>query len=182
MTIRIHAIMTIGLAAVLAAGCTLPFRGDRSSSRPPAPQPLAAAPAGSVTESALPPPVGGDPSQPASGLAALDPALQGGAPSGATAGGSVAITRPDVLGSWTVAAAGDSCQLTMVLTTWTGGYRASTRGCSSAVLQGISAWNLEGNQVQLMSDAGATVARLYPASRTQFNGQTEGGGPITVSR
>jgi hypothetical protein len=115
-------------------------------------------------------------------LAALDPALQGGAPSGATAGGSVAITRPDVLGSWTVAAAGDSCQLTMVLTTWTGGYRASTRGCSSAVLQGISAWNLEGNQVQLMSDAGATVARLYPASRTQFNGQTEGGGPITVSR
>jgi hypothetical protein len=181
MPIRIHAIITIGLAAVLAAGCSLPFRGGRSSSPPPAPQPLAAAPAGSVTESPLPPP-GGYPNQPASGLAALDPALQGGAVAAVPAGGSIAITRPDVLGSWTVAAAGDSCQLTMVLTTWTGGYRASTRGCTSAVLQGISAWNLEGNQVQLMSDAGATVARLYPASRTQFNGQTEGGGPITVSR
>ena len=70
-----------------------------------------------------------------------------------------------MLGSWTVAAAGNSCQLTMVLTTWTGGYRASTRGCSNEALSGISAWNLEGNQVQLMNDTGATVARLYPASK-----------------
>jgi hypothetical protein len=49
-------------------------------------------------------------------------------------------------------------------------------------LQSISAWNMEGGQVQLMSDTGATVARLYPASKTQLNGQTEGGGPVSVSR
>ena len=129
---------------------------------------------------------GVQPTTPATDTAALQPALEGviqPTPAGAApAASSVELTRPDVLGSWTVAAAGDSCQLTMVLTTWTGGYRASTRGCSNEALTGISAWNLEGNQVQLMNDSGATVARLYPASLTQFNGQTEGGGPISVSR
>jgi hypothetical protein len=94
----------------------------------------------------------------------------------------VQVGRTDLLGGWTVAAAGDSCQLFMTLTTWSGGYRASTRGCSNAALTTISAWNMEGPQVQLLSDSGATIARLYPASKTQFNGQTEGGGPISVSR
>jgi hypothetical protein len=41
---------------------------------------------------------------------------------------------------------------------------------------------MEGPQIQLLNDSGATVARLYPATKTQFNGQTDGGGPITVSR
>lgn len=182
MTIRFHAIATIGLAALMAAGCSMPFRGD---SRPPAPTPLTPQPTGPVTQTPLPPPTGVQPATPGTDPAALQPALEGVAeatPAAAPAASSVELTRPDVLGSWTVAAAGDSCQLTMVLTTWTGGYRASTRGCSNEALTGISAWNLEGNQVQLMNDSGATVARLYPASRTQFNGQTSGGGPISVSR
>jgi hypothetical protein len=70
----------------------------------------------------------------------------------------------------------------MTLTTWAGGYRASTRGCTNAAFQGISAWNIEGGQVQLLNDAGTTVARLYPASKSQLNGQTSGGGPVTVTR
>ena len=117
------------------------------------------------------------------GLAALDPCAAGRrratppAPPPASA-----VGRTDLLGGWTISAAGDSCQLFMTLTTWAGGYRASTRGCTNAALQTISAWNMEGGQVQLLNDAGATLARLYPASKTQFNGQTEGGGPVTVSR
>jgi hypothetical protein len=82
----------------------------------------------------------------------------------------------------TISAAGDSCQLFMTLTTWAGGYRASTKNCKTAPLQTISAWNMEGGQVQLLNDAGMTLARLYPTSKTQFTGQTDGGGPITVSR
>ena len=176
MTIRFQAIAAIGLAAFTAAGCSM-FGGG--SSRPPAPTPVAAQPTGPVTETPLPPPAA-----PGTDVAALAPAMEGvvEATPAAPASSSVELTRPDVLGSWTVAAAGDSCQLTMVLTTWTGGYRASTRGCSNEALSGISAWNLEGNQVQLMNDSGATVARLYPSSPTLFNGQTEGGGPISVSR
>ena len=60
--------------------------------------------------------------------------------------------------------------------------RLDARTAQTLALQTISAWNMEGEQVQLLNDAGTTVARLYPASKTQFNGQTEGGGPITVSR
>lgn len=177
MSIRMQATITLGLSALLMAGCSvLDFGGSRSSAPPP-PQPLAAAPAGSVTETPLPPPAGTDPAQ----MAAVDPNAAGTAAATPPASG-VELTRPDVLGSWNISAAGDSCQLTMVLTTWTGGYRASTRGCSSEMLQGISAWNLENNQVQLMNDTGATVARLYPSSATQFNGQSEGGGPVSVSR
>jgi hypothetical protein len=171
---------TLGLTALLTAGCSVsnPFDDD---DRARAPEPLPAAPAGSVSATPLPPPPGTptDPTAP-SGLAALDPALQ--TPAATTPAATTEIGRTDFLGSWTIAAAGDSCQLSVALTTWTGGYRASTRGCTNQALQSVSAWNLEGNQVQLMNDTGATIARLYPASKTQFNGQTEGGGPISVSR
>jgi hypothetical protein len=183
MSNRIQAMAALGLTAVLSAGCSLiPFTGG-DSSRPPPPEPLLAAPSGAVTETPLPPPDGTASTQPLpTDLAALDPAQQTAGTTTPPASGTVELARTDLLGAWTVAAAGESCQLTMVLTTWTGGYRASTRGCTSTMLQGISAWNLEGNQVQLMNDTGATVARLYPSSTTQFNGQSEGGGPITVSR
>jgi hypothetical protein len=98
-----------------------------------------------------------------------------------TAGG-IEVGRTDLLGGWTINAAGESCQLFMTLTTWSGGYRASTRGCKNPELQKISAWNLEGRQIQLLNDSNATVARLFAASKTQYNGQAEGGGPVSVSR
>ena len=184
MALRCQAILMLGLTALMAGGCiSNPFGRDRG--RDDAPAPLAAAPAGSVTATPLPPPPTPTPSAEApSGLAALDPAAQGTTTPAAAAPAAtgVELGRTDFLGSWTIAAAGDSCQLSVALTTWTGGYRASTRGCSNPALQSISAWNMEGGQVQLMSDAGATVARLYPASKTQLNGQTEGGGPVSVSR
>jgi hypothetical protein len=180
MALRTQAVIALGLTALLAAGCSIsnPFGRDRARSQRPTP--IVAAPAPSVTAMPLPPPPGAE-AAPASGLAALDPAAQG--TTGAVpASRDVQLGRTDFLGSWTIAAAGDSCQLSVALTTWTGGYRASTRGCSNTALQSISAWNMEGGQVQLMSDTGATVARLYPASKTQLNGQTEGGGPVSVSR
>jgi hypothetical protein len=70
----------------------------------------------------------------------------------------------------------------MTLTTWSGGYRASTKGCNSDALKTISAWNMEGRQVQLLNDTGTTVARLFPSSKTNFSGQTQGGGPVSVTR
>lgn len=203
MVARYQAIMTIGLTAVMSAGCSsvMPFGRDEPRAAARAPAPLAAAPTGSVTAAPLPPPGGIATAAPATGaptgLAALNPG-SGAAPSSTPAApglpGAPAATPPgrpatdvvvgrtDLLGGWTVAAAGDSCQLFMTLTTWSGGYRASTRGCSNAALTKISAWNMEGPQVQLLSDSGATLARLYPTTKTQFSGQTEGGGPITVSR
>ena len=159
----------------------------RDNARYEAPEPVAAMPAGSITGTTLPPPGQTDmaaTAQPVPGATATDPSQQvaGVAPTATIAAGDTTVGRTDLLGGWTITAAGDSCQLFMTLTTWAGGYRASTRGCTNAALQTISAWNMESGQVQLLNDSGTTIARLYPASKTLFNGQTEGGGPVTVSR
>ena len=185
MAIKFHTLVTVAVTAALASGCSwISFGNDEPRSR--APEPLAAVPSGSVTGATLPPPGGmtapSTTSASPTGLAALDPAAQTAATTPSDAAGGATVGRTDLLGGWTISAAGDSCQLFMTLTTWAGGYRASTRNCKSAPLQTISAWNMEGNQVQLLNDAGTTIARLYPASKTQFNGQTEGGGPVTVTR
>lgn len=93
------------------------------------------------------------------------------------------VGRTDLLGGWTIASAGDSCQLFMSLTTWTGGYRASTRGCNSPSLAGISAWDLSGSTVTLKGDdGGSPVASLSATSSQRFSGSTANGAAITVSR
>ena len=181
--------MTVGVSAFLAAGCSMLSFG-RDEPRASQPEPIAAVPSGSVTGGTLPPPgqTTTDPmAQPTAGAvtAPVDAGVQTAAstPTGtAPAAAPGTLARTDLLGGWTISAAGDSCQLFMTLTTWAGGYRASTRGCTNPALQTISAWNMDGGQVQLFNDAGTTLARLYPASKTLFNGQTEGGGPVTVSR
>lgn len=119
-----------------------------------------------------------------------DPTIVGAAP-GATPGGDVvasnppaggAIGRTDLLGGWTIASSGDSCQLFMTLTSWTGGYRASTRGCNSDVLKSISAWNLSGKQVVLAGSAGSPVATLFASGNSRFDGQTGQGMAVSFYR
>ncbi len=162
----------------MTAGCSLNLFGRDEPRSPP---PLVSAPAGTVSGTNLPPPDGSVATTEApSGLAALDPNAAAAPPPPVVS--SNELGRTDLLGGWTIAAAGDSCQLFMTLTTWAGGYRASTRGCVSPQFQGISAWNLESGQVQLLDDAGTTVARLYPTTKSQLDGQTPGGGPVTVTR
>ena len=92
------------------------------------------------------------------------------------------VGRTDLLGGWTIAAGGDSCQLFMTLTSWTGGYRASTRGCNNATLKSISAWNLEGRQVVLAGQGGSPVARLQNSGSNRFDGQADGAGPVSFYR
>jgi hypothetical protein len=180
MAVRFHRFVTFGLAALSVSGCSMNLFGRNEPAYSP-PAPVAAAPAGTVTGTTLPPPDGSVTGTLPSGLASLDPSADAGTAASPPAG-STEIGRTDLLGGWKINAAGESCQLFMTLTTWAGGYRASTRGCGNATFQGISAWNIEGGQVQLLNDAGTTVARLYASSRTELNGQTPGGGPVTVTR
>lgn len=70
----------------------------------------------------------------------------------------------------------------MTLTSWTGGYRASTRGCSSDTLKSISAWNLEGRQVILAGQGGSPIARLQSAGGNRFDGAINGGGSVSFYR
>ena len=97
-------------------------------------------------------------------------------------GGGVEVSRTDLLGGWRLASGADGCQLSMALTQWSGGYRASTRGCASPELQKIAAWSLSGRTVTLIGNDGSTVAVLGAASKERFNGSTTGGKGISFSR
>lgn len=151
-----------------------------------APEPIQPAPASPVESQALPPADGSIPEGQVAealpnGVDAPSPPVSDSQPVAAPAAG--ALGRTDLLGGWTIASSGDSCQLFMTLTSWTGGYRASTRGCTSDMLKSISAWSLDGKQVVLAGSGGSPVARLYSAGGNRFDGQTEGlGTPVSFYR
>jgi protease inhibitor Inh len=93
------------------------------------------------------------------------------------------LGRTDLLGGWTITAGGDSCQLFMTLTSWTGGYRATTRGCNSDLLKSVSAWNLSGNQVILAGMSGSPIAHLKSSGLNRFDGTSDSqGAQITFYR
>ncbi len=129
-----------------------------------------APPGGAVISEPLPAAGGGTDVASAAPAAPAPPASSG------------AIGRTDLLGGWTIASNGESCQLFMTLTSWTGGYRASTRGCSSDTLKSISAWNLDGRQVVLAGQGGTPIARLQSAGGSRFDGSIDSGGSVSFYR
>jgi hypothetical protein len=93
------------------------------------------------------------------------------------------VGRSELLGGWTVSSGTETCQLFMTLTSWTGGYRATTLGCKSVELKSISAWNLEGTQIVLAGGTGSPIARLSSTGGNRFDGQTlTEGTPISFYR
>jgi hypothetical protein len=164
----------------------------RTAQQPQQPEPIDPAAVAPVETAQLPPPS----SPPTTG--ATEPMAAEALPNGVDAPGPTpdpqtaqaqppapagALGRTDLLGGWTIAASGDSCQLFMTLTSWTGGYRASTRGCTNQTLKSISAWNLDGKQVVLAGTGGTPVARLFASGGNRFDGQTEGqGSPVSFYR
>ena len=152
--------------------------------RAQAPAPVSPAAQPPVESSNLPPPAGGQPGAIAPGgtdenTPLAQPQVAGNPPANATGG----IGRTDLLGGWTIASGGDSCQLFMTLTSWTGGYRAATRGCTGDPRKSISAWNLQGSQVSLAGQGGAPVAHLASSGNNRFAGQIDGqGAAVTFYR
>jgi hypothetical protein len=172
---RAGKIAVVAGLVILAAGCQR-LSGGRNYAAPLPATPTT--PVGSGTLAPLDPnaPGGaglGDPSAQPADLASNPVA----APAGAQE-----VGRTDLLGGWKVSSAGDNCMAFMTLTTWSGGYRANTRGCASPVLSGIAAWDLSGNQVVLKDGSGVIVAQLYSSAPGQFNGQTSAGSPISLYR
>lgn len=197
-----HASLGVMVALALA-GCGRLGLNDPLAERPAQPTyaPLPAAPTTPVTSSALPPPPPvtaptastgtpvdpmAAPAQPAAGTAAGIPVATNN-PSAASAPstpdkGGPAIGRGELAGGWKLSSSADNCQLFITLTTWSGGYRASTKGCSSAEFQRISAWDVAGRQVFLKSGDGAVVATLTPAGQERYAGSTGSKQSVSLSR
>ena len=151
-------VLVFGLV-VLVAGCQR-FSGGRNYAEPLPATPTT--PVGSDTLAPL------DPNAPPLGSTITDPNASAtdlaSNPVSAPANAQD-VGRTDLLGGWKLASAGDNCMAFMTLTTWSGGYRANTRGCASPVLSGISAWDLQGKQVVLKDGSGLIVAQPLVLAR-----------------
>lgn len=133
-------------------------------------------------------PVGQNELQPLDPLAPQADGKTGGVPAEGTQvaavepSGALKVDRSDMAGGWKLSSGTDNCMAFMALTAWSGGYRANTRGCNSAELGSVSAWDISGKRVILKNADGATVATLFAASDVLFNGQTASGVPVSLSR
>ncbi|MEM1044836.1 MAG: AprI/Inh family metalloprotease inhibitor [Pseudomonadota bacterium] len=199
---RTVSLTTALAAALLVSGCGN-FMGSRVSSLPASPtQPVAQQPLGPMT---LDPGTTGTTTNP-DGTAVADAAANAddaaasadglaGAPGQdgssavaalstppADADANANVGRADLLGGWKISSGPERCQLFMNLTSWQGGYRATTRGCSSPALQNIAAWDLNGSQVTLKDSNGAAIGTVYPTQSGAFSGQTAGGKELAFSR
>lgn len=198
----VHRLLPILVIAPLLGGCgyfgAIDFpsfsRGKQQTAELPPPP----APESSVEAAALPPlqdpgPTAAPAYQPTD--SGIDDPLANAEPTApATAADAIAsvdsntttgttLGRSELLGGWTVTSGQETCQLFMTLTSWTGGYRATTLGCKSTELKQISAWNLEGTQIVLAGGTGSPIARLASTGGNRFDGQTlNQGTPISFYR
>lgn len=181
MTFARTGFLTISLLALAASGCT----SSRFSPADTRPAPLPAAPAGTVSSGSLPPPAapGTDPSQfppPPGSQAGTDVASLPPESSGPPAG-AVDINKNALLGSWKTSSGGAGCQMFLTLTKYGSASRGGTRGCSGE-LANMRSWDVQGKQVVLFDESGSTIARLYASGADRYDGQTNSGQPVSLSR
>ncbi|MBC7312669.1 MAG: protease inhibitor Inh/omp19 family protein [Rhizobium sp.] len=166
-----------GVAILLSlAGCQrTSFSGMESSSS--ALPPLEAQPVPSVQSGQLPPPGATSPSGfPAAPAPATQTAATDVAP--ATA---LEITKESMVGNWRVSNAGASCDMFLTLTNLGSGSRGGTRGCAGP-LTTMGSWEVAGKQVVLKDRSGNVLGRLYKSADARYDGTTNTGQPISLSR
>lgn len=161
--------LAAALLALLAAGGCSRFGASQ-------PMPLPAVPAAPVAAVELPPPP----------VVAPPPVEEEPVPITPVALPSAEAQRPvqrnELVGGWVIESGGERCQLFVNLTGWTGGYRASTRGCTSEELKGVSAWDLAGKEITLKDSATAPIATLVSVEPGRFTGRLSTGAAVTVYR
>ncbi len=87
-------------------------------------------------------------------------------------------------GSWKIGEAGSSkmCDLTLEKTKFISNYGARTGiGCPEGLF-GVSSWMLAGDEIRLMSPAGSLLAKLHHGGAGRWNGRTEAGLEIIMTR
>ncbi|TNM60819.1 protease inhibitor Inh/omp19 family protein [Aliirhizobium smilacinae] len=167
-----------GLVLTLAlAGCQRTSYSPYND-LPSQPAPLQAQPVPSVQGGQLPPPGGASqyPSAPQGGqnMASLDPNAS--APQSA-----LDVTKEQMVGNWRVSNGGASCDMFLTLTNLGSGSRGGTRGCSGD-LTAMGSWEVSGKMVQFKNRAGDVIGRVYKSADNRFDGTTNSGQPVSLSR
>jgi hypothetical protein len=86
-----------------------------------------------------------------------------------------------MVGNWRVSNAGASCDMFLTLTNLGGGSRGGTRGCAGP-LTAMGSWEVAGRQVVLKDRSGNVLGRLYKTADARYDGTTNTGQPISLSR
>lgn len=178
---QLRYVVTGVLVAVSLAGC------QRTSSNPysdlPSPAPLQAQPVPSVQAGQLPPPgLDGQsqfPAAPTSDttMASLPPGGAGGA-APATA---LDVTKESMVGNWRVNSGGSSCDMFLTLTNLGSGARGGTRGCAGDLTM-MGSWEVSGKTVLFKNRNGDVIGRVYKSADTRFDGTTNSGQQLSLSR
>ncbi|KQY26017.1 protease inhibitor Inh/omp19 family protein [Rhizobium sp. Root482] len=171
-----------GLAVILAlAGCQRTSMSDFSNSSY-SPAPLQAQPVATVSSGQLAAPTNSAqfPAAPVSGTATVG-GVQTAAASPAAAASALDVTKESMVGNWRVANAGSSCDMFLTLTNLGSGSRGGTRGCAGE-LTAMGSWEVAGKQVVLKDRSGNPLARLYKTADSRFDGSTNSGQPVSLSR
>lgn len=168
------ALMSIVLCSTALAGC----QSSRMGSFGGQPEPLPAAPSGTVMSGQLPPPAapGTFPDAPQSPQVAALPPAPATPPANAPA-----VTKNSLLGSWNTSVGGSSCQVFLSLTKFGDASRGGSRGCSGD-MQKMRSWDVRGSQVVLFDETGNQIAALYSSGANRFDGQTTSGQSVSLSR
>jgi hypothetical protein len=165
--------ISVVVACLAIAGC----QSERMAAVDTRPEPLPAAPAGTVTGGQLPPPPVAAPGQyPEPPMTAAAPAAPAGPPADAAD-----VTTGGVAGVWNASVAGQSCRIATPQTKFGQGYRAGPLRCP-APLDGVKSWNVSGKQLALYDANGSVLAQLYSSGAGRFDGQTTSGQPLSLSR
>ncbi|GGE01480.1 hypothetical protein FHT80_004198 [Rhizobium sp. BK226] len=164
-----------GLVVVLSlAGCQRTAYDYSSNNASATPAPLTAQPVPSVQGGQLPPPTGSSQFPAAPTATAPMP----GAQPGAMAANALDVTKESMVGSWRV---NGGCDMFLTLTNLGSGSRGGTRGCVGE-LTAMGSWEVSGKQVLLKDRSGNQIGSVYKTADNRFDGQTNTGQPISLSR
>lgn len=171
-----------GLAVVMTlAGCqrTSYDYNNNGSNNPGYTPPLQAQPVPSVQSGALPPPGGATgsqfPSAPASAAPVEPMSLL------PLRRQPHDVTKESMVGNWRVSNGGANCDMFLTLTNLGSGSRGGTRGCAGE-LTAMGSWEVSGKMVLFKNRSGDTIGRVYKSADARFDGTTNSGQPLSLSR
>ena len=169
-------VLALALAGCQRTSNTSPYAD--LPAQPSRPAPLQAQPVQGVQGGQLPPPGGAAqyPTAPQGGqqMASVDP-------NAAAPANALDITKQQMVGNWRVANGGSPCDMFLTLTNLGSGSRGGTRGCSGE-LTTMGSWEVSGKMVQFKNRAGDVIGRVYKSGDTRFDGTTNSGQPLGLSR
>ncbi|MBP2550314.1 hypothetical protein J2858_003250 [Neorhizobium galegae] len=175
-------VVTGVVVALALAGCQrTSYNPYNALPAPTNPAPLQAQPVPSVQSGSLDAPGAGGSQFPAAPQGQNMASLPPGGGDGQAPATALDVTKESMVGNWRVNASGATCDMFLTLTNLGSGARGGTRGCSGE-LTTMGSWEVNGKTVLFKNRSGDVIARAYKSADSRFDGTTNSGQSISLSR